>query len=65
MAHAHGPSKETMLKNATIPIIDVAISRVVEFIKSNPNENLNFAIVSDHGMTKFEGFIQPERAFKW
>ncbi|KAM7537886.1 hypothetical protein Aperf_G00000063627 [Anoplocephala perfoliata] len=64
LGHAYGPYPETML-SVIIQTIDMAISQVVEFIKSNPNENVNFAIVSDHGMTKFKAPITLERAFKW
>lgn len=54
-----------MMDNNTMFKIDEAILDVVEYIKEHPGENINFAIVSDHGMMDFEDFVTIDIFFLW
>ncbi|VDL57475.1 unnamed protein product [Hymenolepis diminuta] len=63
--HLRGSSMDVMMENDTMFKIDEAILDVVEYIKEHPEENINFAIVSDHGMMDFNGFVTIDVFFLW
>ncbi|KAL5110899.1 Glycerophosphocholine cholinephosphodiesterase ENPP6 [Taenia crassiceps] len=64
VAHARGPSEE-IEHGETILKIDEAIFNVIQSLQLLDDATLNFAVVSDHGMTDFKGFLALDRVFKW
>ncbi|KAL5960522.1 Glycerophosphocholine cholinephosphodiesterase ENPP6 [Taenia solium] len=65
VAHARGPSSEEMKHGETILKVDEAIFNVIQSLQILHDASLNFAVVSDHGMTDFKGFLALDRVFKW
>lgn len=65
VAHAHGPSSEELKHGETIRKVDEAIFNVIQSLQILQDASLNFAVVSDHGMTDFRGFLTLDRVFKW
>lgn len=65
VAHARGPSSEEMKHGETILKVDEAVFNVIQSLQILHDASLNFAVVSDHGMTDFKGFLVLDRVFKW